>query len=71
MGGDLVTNELKRISFDEFSKDLARVFDDAVSTGEMIEIEKGEGERVLLIPSSLLKSRPRTEAEWTKFLPAN
>ncbi|KKM67151.1 hypothetical protein LCGC14_1474100, partial [marine sediment metagenome] len=46
---------LNRISFDEFSDNLARIFDRVISEGEEIVVEKGEGELVSLKPASRAK----------------
>ena len=50
---------LKRISFDEFSDNLARIFERVVSEGESIVIEKGEGELVEVKPVTSAKPRRR------------
>lgn len=41
---------LKRISFDEFSDNLARILERVIREGESIVIEKGEGELVEVRP---------------------
>jgi len=62
-----MANELKRIPFEEFSENLARIFDRVISEGESIVIEKGEGERVALSPVSSPVSRPKSEEDWEAF----
>jgi hypothetical protein len=54
-----MTNELKRIPFEEFSENLARIFDRVISEGESIVIEKGEGELVEVKPVTSSKSGRR------------
>jgi hypothetical protein len=51
-----MTEELNRISFDEFSEDLARIFDRVISEGTSVVIEKGEGELVEIKPVSSTKA---------------
>ena len=55
----------KRIPFEEFSHNLATIFDRVISEGESIVIEKGEGEFVALSPAPL--SRSKTEEDWKAF----
>ena len=52
-----MTDAQKRISFDEFSKNLARIFERVISEGESIVIEKGEGELVEVKSIAPAKSR--------------
>ena len=56
---------VKRISFDEFSGNLDRIFERVLSEGESIVIEKGEGELVALSPVS--SPSAKTAADWEAF----
>lgn len=58
---------LKRIPFEEFSENLARIFDRVVSEGESIVIEKGEGELVALSPVPSSSPKTKTAADWEAF----
>ena len=49
-----------RISFDEFSDNLARIFDRVIIEGKEIVVEKGEGELVSLKPARRADPRRRT-----------
>jgi hypothetical protein len=48
-----------RISFDEFSDNLVRIFDRLISEGEELVVETGAGELVALKPVSRAKRRRR------------
>jgi hypothetical protein len=56
---------LKRISLDEFSSNLVRIFERVISKGESVVIERGEGELVTLSPFP--SSAPKTEEDWEAF----
>ncbi len=56
---------LKRISLDDFSNNLDRIFERVISEGESIVIERGEGELVALSP--VPSSSPKTEEDWEVF----
>jgi hypothetical protein len=62
-----LSNKLKRIPFKEFSENLAQIFDQVISEGESIVVEKGEGEQVALIPASSLVAQPKTKEDWAEF----
>jgi hypothetical protein len=63
---------LKRISFDEFSNNLVRIFERVLREGESIVIEKGEGELVEVKPvtPSKLGRRRMTKEDDEAFLSA-
>jgi hypothetical protein len=63
---------LNRISFDEFSDNLARIFDRILSEGAEIVVEKGVGELVALKPVTRARARRRsvTKADDEAFLSA-
>ncbi len=52
-----MTEAPKRITFDEFSKNLDRIFEHVVSEGESIVIENGEGKLVEVRPIAPAKPR--------------
>lgn len=52
-----MTEALKRISFDEFAKNLDRIFEHVISEGESIVIEDGEGKLVEVKPVAPAKAR--------------
>ena len=58
---------LKRISFDEFSDNLTRIFERVISEGEPILIETEEGELVALSPVSSPPSKTKTKEDWEAF----
>jgi len=62
-----MTEVLKRISFDEFSHNLAGIIERVLSEGESIVIEKGEGELVALSPISSSRSSNKSEEDWEAF----
>lgn len=62
-----MTEALKKITFAEFSKNLARIFEHVIAEGESIVVDKGGGKLVTLTPSSPLLSRPKTEEDWAEF----
>jgi hypothetical protein len=62
-----MSEAMKRISFDEFSDNLVRIFERVISEGESIVIEKGEGELVALSPLPSSLSRAKTEEDWKAF----
>jgi len=59
-----------RISFDEFSTNLTRIFDRVTSAGEEIVVETGAGKLVAIKPISRTKLRRRTKnkADYEAFL---
>jgi hypothetical protein len=61
---------LNRISFDEFSANLHRIFDRVIGTGEEIVVETGAGALVALKPitRSRLRRRRVTKADDEAFL---
>jgi hypothetical protein len=61
---------LDRISFEEFSENLARILARIVHEHETLLVESAEGELVELKPVTSAKSRPRakTEADYEAFL---
>jgi len=67
-----MTDAKKRISFDEFSENLTRIFERVISEGESIVIEKGEGKLVEVRPITPTKSArgEATKADDEAFLSA-
>ncbi|RIK40726.1 MAG: hypothetical protein DCC55_14085 [Chloroflexi bacterium] len=61
---------MNRISFDEFSTNLTRIFDRVTGTGEEIVVETGAGDLVALKPLTRVKPRRRrkTRADYEAFL---
>jgi hypothetical protein len=61
---------LNHISFDEFSANLARIFERVIGAGEKIVVETGSGELVALKPLTRVRSRRRrkTRADYEAFL---
>jgi hypothetical protein len=55
-----MSEALKRISFEEFSENLTRIFDRVISEGTSVVIEKGEGELVEVKPVMSPKSGRKT-----------
>jgi hypothetical protein len=60
-----MTETLKRVSFEEFSENLSRIFDRVIREGKSIVIEKGEGELVTLSPAT--SSPPKTAEDRKAF----
>ena len=65
-----MTEGSNRISFDEFSEDLARIFDRVISEGTSVVIEKEDGELVEVKPvtSTKLGKRTKTKEDYEAFL---
>jgi hypothetical protein len=59
-----------RISFDEFSANLTRIFDRVTGTGEEIVVETGAGALVALKPITRgrLRQRTKNKADYDAFL---
>jgi hypothetical protein len=65
-----MSKAIERMSFEEFSENLDRIFERIVVEGESIVIEKGDGELVEVKPVSRAKSakRAKTKADYEAFL---
>jgi len=65
-----MTEALRRIPFEEFSDNLARIFERVIGEGEEVVVETEAGELVALKPLARAKRRRRTKtkADYAAFL---